>query len=376
MRRSFQLVLLLLSLGLLSLSACGGKKANEFLLEGQIRNYPSQRLLLESLDGDDIHFIDSTYTDEQGHFSVRGHDLKDTLVQLRTMKNRVLLLLPANKHLVIDGNHDSLISANIQGDPINEQLGAFRKKQFEIFREYERRYAIMRNFDREKNLAAWRKAESGTDTSLIAYKDYLRTFIDTVQYPILKGVAALSYSGMEDFYRMEKMSQVLEKELPGHIIPKTLRARAQKELKRFFAIETPNFRSYSASGDSIDLADTRGKVVIFYAWASYCEFSRRENKALRAFFEKNKHPDLVLVDYSFDDDKAAWLQALAEDSLPSAHHLLSPNGWSNHAVRDLAITSLPFTYLVDARGILRSANLRAKDLEEDADSLVARYRLQ
>ena len=173
---------------------------------------------------------------------------------------------------------------------------------------------------------------------------------------------------------MQKLTGRLEKELPGHPITVDLRGKLNKEKDRFFAIEVPNFSSKGLDGREVQITDFRGKVVLFYVWASYCEYSRRENVKLAELFRSKRHENFEIVDYSIDDNEAAWRQAVAEDSLPWTHHLISPDGWNCPPVSELGVRSIPFTYLLDARGILRSKCLYSTDLEEDVDSLVAAWR--
>lgn len=325
------------------------------------------------MEGDVRIAVDSILSDEEGNFVFEGKagalDLYD--VRIPTYQN--ILLVPGTESIHISGDALALQQIQVDGGRVNAILHQFRIRQGQLYSVYIANARKMSSINREKEQEFWRKQEAATDISLMAYLDFLRTFTDTVSVPLLRGLAAMSLKVADDHYRYGVLTQRLERELPGHVITRTMRAAFDKDLAKFNAFLVDDFESTTSTGAKVHFHQFHGKVVLFHVWASYCEYSRRENKRLAALMRSRDFPDFEVVDYSVDDNLDEWRQALAEDSLPWTQHLISPDGLHCFPVDELGIRSIPFSYLIDRKGILRSKKVFAADLEHDLDSLIRKY---
>lgn len=325
------------------------------------------------MEGELAVAVDSISSDEEGNFVFKGKAGNDDLYQIRIPTNQNILLVPASNWVKIDGDADDLAKIEVDGGPVNAILHPFRIRQGKLYSLYIANARKMSTINREKELEFWRKAEAATDISLMDYLDFLRGFTDTVSVPVLRGIAALSLKVGDDHYRYGVLLQRMERDLPGHVITRTMRTNFDKDLAKFNSFLVDDFESTDDKGGKVHFHQFHGKVVLFYVWASYCEYSRRENKRLGDLIRSRAFPDFEVVDYSIDEDLDAWRTALREDSLPWSTHLISPNGMHCFPIDELGIRSIPFTYLVDRKGILRSKKLFSADLERDLDSLIKRY---
>lgn len=357
----------------MSVVGCSRKADDAYLIEGQLQGVEGKKVVLQRLEGIERFGVDSLTADEAGKFSFTGKAGPNDLYQVLLPTQQSVALVPDNQLIVLSGNAIALAQIQLDGGPVNGILHAFRIQQTQLFSTYMGYARKMSTFNREKDLEAWRQAEAKTDASLMDYLDYLRAFSDTVSVPVLRGIAGLSLKVDDNHYRYGVLLQRLERELPDHVITRTMRTTFDKDLAKFNAYQVEDFESDNSLGEKVHFHQFHGKVVLFYVWASYCEYSRRENKRLAALWRSRAWPDFEIVDYSIDSDPAAWRQALAADSLPWTQHLISPNGLRCFPVDELGIRSIPFTYLLDRQGILRSKKLFSKDLEQDLDSLIKRY---
>jgi thiol-disulfide isomerase/thioredoxin len=112
----------------------------------------------------------------------------------------------------------------------------------------------------------------------------------------------------------------------------------------------PAFIAKALDGTTLDLAATRGKVVVVNIWASWCTPCRAEMPMLEAFYRKHQSEGVLLVGLSADDlhDRADVVRAARTISYPIA--LLQEaqvNGFG-------APAALPMTYVIDASGVIRA----------------------
>jgi Thioredoxin-like/Domain of unknown function (DUF4369) len=352
---------------------CGGKADDAYLIEGQLQGVAGKKVVLQRVEGLERFGVDSLEADQAGKFTFTGKAGPNDLYQVLLPTQQAVALVPHNHLVLLSGNAANLAQVQVEGGPVNAILHPFRIRQSQLYSVYMRNARTLSSINREQALETWRKAEAETDISLMAYLDYLRNFSDTVSVPLLKGIAGLSLKIDDNHYRFGVLLQRMERELPGHAITRAMRATFDKDLAKFNAYLVDDFESDNSLGEKVHFHQFHGKVVLFYVWASYCEYSRRENKRLAALWRSKAWPDFEIVDYAVDEDLNAWRKALAEDSLPWSQHLISPSGLRCFPVDELGIRTIPFTYLIDRKGILRSKKLFSPDLEQDLDSLIARY---
>lgn len=104
-----------------------------------------------------------------------------------------------------------------------------------------------------------------------------------------------------------------------------------------------------AGGKAISLADFKGKYVLLDFWASWCKPCRAITPALAAAYEKYKNKGFTILSVSLDDNKAKWLQAIAEDKM------VWPQGCDLKAAASPAavaygVQAIPASMLVDPNG--------------------------
>jgi len=77
-------------------------------------------------------------------------------------------------------------------------------------------------------------------------------------------------------------------------------------------------------------------------------------------FKRHRYPRVVIL-----HAKAKWIAAIAQEGLVWPNHVSSLEGWSNQAVTDYAIKSIPFTVLIDQEGKVIKTDLRGLQLEAE-----------
>jgi peroxiredoxin len=113
----------------------------------------------------------------------------------------------------------------------------------------------------------------------------------------------------------------------------------------------PAYRSVSLGGDSVSLADQRGKVVVLNVWATWCHPCREEIPELRTVHERYRSRGLELIGVSVDaqgneDGIRAFMQEF-QMTYPIWH---DPD---ERVSTQFLIVGVPATFVIDRAGVLR-----------------------
>lgn len=116
-------------------------------------------------------------------------------------------------------------------------------------------------------------------------------------------------------------------------------------------LPVPAYSALSLTGDTVSLADLRGKVVLLNTWATWCHPCRDEIPELQALHEKYAARGLELIGVSVDTDGAD--EAIRE--FMRDYRMTYPV-WRDPGERVSAqfhTVGVPTTFLIDRAGVLR-----------------------
>ncbi|HEY3323639.1 MAG TPA: TlpA disulfide reductase family protein [Planctomycetota bacterium] len=123
------------------------------------------------------------------------------------------------------------------------------------------------------------------------------------------------------------------------------------------------------NGNPFSLKALRGKVVLIDFWATWCGPCMAEIPNVVRLYKEQQKNGFEVVGISLDKDKGAIANAMQE------HEMTWPvvsdfGGWQSAIAQKWGIRSIPATYLLDRRGIIRHVNLRADDLAKAVKELL------
>lgn len=113
----------------------------------------------------------------------------------------------------------------------------------------------------------------------------------------------------------------------------------------------PEFEIDLYNGETFDLADYRGRVVVVNFWGSWCGPCRDEAPALEAVHEKYKDQGVVLLGISWRDTETAALEFIDQNNIT---YLNGPDTGLNIGDR-YRILSVPETFVIDPEGNVSTA---------------------
>lgn len=136
-------------------------------------------------------------------------------------------------------------------------------------------------------------------------------------------------------------------------------------------MEAPDIALADRDGNIRRLSDLRGKVVLIDFWASWCRPCRMENPNVVRLYQTYHEKGFEIYSVSLDNNREAWLKAIADDKLSWPNHVSDLRGWSSAGGRLYGIQSIPSTVLVDPDGKILARNLRGRELENKLKEIFA-----
>lgn len=126
----------------------------------------------------------------------------------------------------------------------------------------------------------------------------------------------------------------------------------------------PEIVGVGPDGKSIKLSSLRGKYVLIDFWASWCRPCRGENPNVVEAYNKYKAKKFDVFSVSLDADSAGWVNAIAADGLIWKNHVCSFKRWNCPIAKSYRVNSIPFSVLIDPKGVIIATHLRGEALQE------------
>lgn len=353
-----------LFIGLIALLAgCNSVKENEFVIKGNIKNYPSDILICAyQQNGDfklDTIWINNgklsykTQVTEPVVASLVSRDPNSniTLEQGIIPGESVTLFLEPGTVLNIDIDNARWPELQWQGGACNNDLMKLYAKtlpmKHEAF-EYLRKTYVPGITEDEKAQAEQQRAllNGKAQEELIRFvKGNPSSYAALYLLGTLRNVLELNdYVATFNGFNPDLRATALGKEMQEKI---------NTALRTEVGGTAPNFEKIDKDGNTIRLSDYRGKYVLLDFWGSWCGPCRASHPHLKALEAKYAPKGLVVINIASENGANAretWLQAIEEDGMTWTQ-ILNNEGRENYdVVKEYAITAFPTKVLIGPDG--------------------------
>lgn len=196
--------------------------------------------------------------------------------------------------------------------------------------------------------------------------DYIENNKDIVGLIIMKTLLSSPESDFEKIRKSFETYPEAVKKLPlGKNINTTLLTVGATKIGG----KAPNFISTTIDGKKLSLTQAMGKVTIIDFWASWCRPCRNENPYMVQIYNKYHDQGLNIIGVSLDGNKISWQRAIDDDGI-KWQQVSSLKKWQEPVAKLYGVMSIPQTFILDSKGIIRAKNLRREELEAKIKELI------
>jgi thiol-disulfide isomerase/thioredoxin len=129
------------------------------------------------------------------------------------------------------------------------------------------------------------------------------------------------------------------------------------------------FSGQTADGQTIDLADHRGKVVLIQYWASWCDPCKTDILILKELFSRYGQSRFVVIGVNVDLKQSDMDAFLVTNHLPWTL-IHEEGGLDSPPALALGVLNVPTMLLVDQQGRLVNRSIQTMDLEREISGLL------
>ena len=305
---------------------------------------------------------------QSGKFELTGESEMLTSLQLYTEDYTPLmqLFVKNGDHISLEGDVQRPFEIRIKGNEayqavtdFNQRNGALLQRIAEKRKEYYAREKDSAYFDDLKKSEGeiCRNAES----EISAKPASPASIILIYEYLLNENTAELCDS--------------LLRIMPSEAKPASLLAKIDLFIEQVRKMSIGKIFPYSVlkneKGESVSTNTFRDIPTIVTWWASYDPVSRKEMRNIKEIYSKYKDDKVRVVNISLDIDKESWRNRIKNDSLEWTQ-LIQPEEWNASSTRNLGISRIPYTMILDKTGRLEKVGLEGDELKKYIDEMVSR----
>jgi peroxiredoxin len=346
---------------IVSMAACKGKKENQYTINGSFQGADTGWILLKKREEGKWITKDSTELKE-GKFTFTGTTEMPEMYYITVKeKEGYLPFFLENADITIKAFADSLDKSDVSGSSSHDIYKGFLKKDDMFNKKLEDLYTEYMTAKEANDSIKALSLEGGFDVIQNEQANAMKEFIKTNRTSVVSAYLAMSNAYNFELSELQEINKNFDPTIANSTYVKKLKEREEILLKLLPGNPAPDFTMNDSTGKAVSLASFKGQFLLVDFWASWCGPCRNENPNVVKAYKEFSSRGFTILGVSLDNDKAKWLEAVAEDGLTWAH-VSELQGWKCSAAKLYGVMSIPANFLLDKEGKIIASNLRGEDL--------------
>ncbi|MCB0507886.1 MAG: AhpC/TSA family protein [Bacteroidetes bacterium] len=356
------------------------KNFNGYTISGNIKNPDGTKVFLEDITAVPVVTLDTT-TVLNGVFTIKNYS-ENGIYRLRfgqDIKNSIFLYIEKRDKIEINADLNNINAYSVKGSKGSASILKLNNDIIPYTTALDSTAAIA-------NRAPVELRDSLAQKYLEAKKNYVHFIKAFIENEPINDVACFALNYLGEFsqdeipYIIDKV-EIFHKAAPKSKLIGMWYAETQKYQQAIeeqnqggIAVNTqaPNIILENPNGDTIQLKNLQGKIVLLDFWASWCGPCRQENPNVVKIYEKYKDKGFDIFSVSLDKRKDKWMEAIKKDKLSWKNHGCDFMSWNSAPAQEYGVQAIPATYLLDKTGKVIAKNLRGEELESKIAELLAK----
>ena len=346
----------------MTLAACNAQSG--YKVTGTVEGMPDGKAIIATVNGSSLDTLAKADV-KNGSFEFTGNVSEPTGAYLMVIGQRgAIPFMLENANITVNAGQAGLTVTGSEGQKIYDQFMAINTTTQQEAMKLQQEYQAA-NGDQAKMQAvqeAYAKLMTDAqakETELIKANpdSYVSTFV------IVSSMGQMEYEQLKERYNL------LGEKAKASAQGKAIAAQIAKLESTAIGQIAPNFTITTPEGESISLYDIKGKVKLIDFWASWCGPCRGENPHVVEIYKEYHPKGLEIFGVSLDNNKEAWVKAIADDGLVWKHGS-DLKGWQSAPAQLYSVSGIPHTVLLDENNKIIAKNLRGDELKQKIAELL------
>ena len=346
----------------MTLAACNAQSG--YKVTGTVEGMPDGKAIIATVNGSSLDTLAKADV-KNGSFEFTGNVSEPTGAYIMVIGQRgAIPFMLENANITVNAGLAGLTVTGSEGQKIYDQFMAINTTTQQEAMKLQQEYQAA-NGDQAKMQAvqeAYAKLMTDAqakETELIKANpdSYVSTFV------IVSGMGQMEYEQLKERYNL------LGEKAKASAQGKAIAAQIAKLESTAIGQIAPNFTITTPEGESISLYDIKGKVKLIDFWASWCGPCRGENPHVVEIYKEYHPKGLEIFGVSLDNNKEAWVKAIADDGLVWKHGS-DLKGWQSAPAQLYSVSGIPHTVLLDENNKIIAKNLRGDELKQKIAELL------
>ena len=323
----------------MTLAACNAQSG--YKVTGTVEGMPDGKAIIATVNGSSLDTLAKADV-KNGSFEFTGNVSEPTGAYIMVIGQRgAIPFMLENANITVNAGQAGLTVTGSEGQKIYDQFMAINTTTQQEAMKLQQEYQAA-NGDQAKMQAvqeAYAKLMTDAqakETELI--KANLDSYVST--FVIVSGMGQMEYEQLKERYNL------LGEKAKASAQGKAIAAQIAKLESTAIGQIAPNFTITTPEGESISLYDIKGKVKLIDFWASWCGPCRGENPHVVEIYKEYHPKGLEIFGVSLDNNKEAWVKAIADDGLVWKHGS-DLKGWQSAPAQLYSVSGIPHTVLLD-----------------------------
>ena len=340
----------------MTLAACNAQSG--YKVTGTVEGMPDGKAIIATVNGSSLDTLAKADV-KNGSFEFTGNVSEPTGAYIMVIGQRgAIPFMLENANITVNAGQAGLTVTGSEGQKIYDQFMAINTTtQQEAMKAANGDQAKMQAV--QEAYAKLMTDAQAKETELIKANpdSYVSTFV------IVSSMGQMEYEQLKERYNL------LGEKAKASAQGKAIAAQIAKLESTAIGQIAPNFTITTPEGESISLYDIKGKVKLIDFWASWCGPCRGENPHVVEIYKEYHPKGLEIFGVSLDNNKEAWVKAIADDGLVWKHGS-DLKGWQSAPAQLYSVSGIPHTVLLDENNKIIAKNLRGDELKQKIAELL------
>ena len=346
----------------MTLAACNAQSG--YKVTGTVEGMPDGKAIIATVNGSSLDTLAKADV-KNGSFEFTGNVSEPTGAYIMVIGQRgAIPFMLENANITVNAGQAGLTVTGSEGQKIYDQFMAINTTTQQEAMKLQQEYQAA-NGDQAK-MQAVQEAYAKLMTDAQAKETEL---IKANPDSYVSSFVIVSSMGQMEYEQLKERYNLLGEKAKASAQGKAIAAQIAKLESTAIGQIAPNFTITTPEGESISLYDIKGKVKLIDFWASWCGPCRGENPHVVEIYKEYHPKGLEIFGVSLDNNKEAWVKAIADDGLVWKHGS-DLKGWQSAPAQLYSVSGIPHTVLLDENNKIIAKNLRGDELKQKIAELL------